>query len=71
MLVTDLHTYDQYGYALVAVLGTLAAVIFIQWLIQRSRWAGWAQSLHGVAPPPGHERRLQRGRFAAHHRHAV
>jgi hypothetical protein len=51
MLVTNLHTYDQYGYALVAVLGTLAAVVFIQWLIQRSRWASWAQSLHGVAPP--------------------
>lgn len=45
------HTYDHYGYALVAVLGTFLAVAFVAWLMQRSRWAGWVGSLQGVAPP--------------------
>ena len=46
-----LQTYDHYGYALAAVVGTFAAVAVIQWLIQFSRWAPWARSLQGVAPP--------------------
>lgn len=45
------QTHDHYGLALLAVLGTFAAVLLIQWLIQRSPWAGWLQSLQGVAPP--------------------
>lgn len=45
------HTYDHYGLALLAVAGTLAATLGIQWFIQRSRWAAWARSLEGVAPP--------------------
>ena len=45
------HTYDLYGFALVAVLGTLIAVMLIQWFIQRSPWSGWSQSLRGVSPP--------------------
>jgi hypothetical protein len=51
MLQTSWSTYDHYGYALIAVVGTFAAVIAIQWLIQGSRWASWARSLQGVAPP--------------------
>lgn len=51
MLQSSWHTYDHYGYAVIAVAGTFAAVVAIQWLIQGSRWAGWARSLHGVAPP--------------------
>jgi hypothetical protein len=51
MLPTSWHTYDHYGYAFVAVVGTFAAVAAIQWLIQGSRWAPWARSLQGVAPP--------------------
>lgn len=48
---TRWHVYDQYAYAAVAVLGTLLVVVVIQWLIQYSRWAAWARSLQGVAPP--------------------
>lgn len=51
MLQTSWHVYDQYAYAAVAVLGTLLVVVAIQWLIQYSRWAAWARSLQGVAPP--------------------
>ncbi|MDQ3058144.1 MAG: DUF4239 domain-containing protein [Pseudomonadota bacterium] len=46
-----LHIYDHYLYALVALGGTALGVAAIQWLICRSRWAAWARSLHGVAPP--------------------
>lgn len=45
------HTYDHYGYAAIAVLGTLVAVVLIQWLLQRSPWAPWLGTLAGVAPP--------------------
>ncbi|MEY4752691.1 MAG: hypothetical protein RJA44_366 [Pseudomonadota bacterium] len=48
---TSWHVHDQYAYAAVAVLGTLLVVVAIQWLIQYSRWASWARSLQGVAPP--------------------
>lgn len=51
MILDNLHTYDHYGYALIAVLGTFFAVWVIGWLMQRSPWAGWIRSLHGVAPP--------------------
>lgn len=51
MLQTSWTTYDHYGYALIAVLGTFVAVVAIQWLIQASLWTGWARSLQGVAPP--------------------
>jgi len=45
------HTYDHYGYALLAVVGTFAAVALIHWLMQRSPWAVWIRSLNGVVPP--------------------
>ncbi len=51
MALSNLHTYDHYGYALVAVVGTVLAVVLVAWLMQRSRWAGWIQTLQGVAPP--------------------
>ena len=48
---SNLHTYDHYGYALVAMVGTFLAVAVIQWLVQFSPWAHKLRSLHGVAPP--------------------
>jgi hypothetical protein len=51
MAWTSWHTYDHYGYALTAVLGTLVAVAAIHWLMTYSRWAGWVRTLRGVAPP--------------------
>lgn len=45
------HTYDHYGYALLAVFGTFAAVAAIHWLMQRSPWTAWVRSLNGVVPP--------------------
>ncbi|MFO7639695.1 MAG: hypothetical protein R6X17_00050 [Candidatus Competibacteraceae bacterium] len=51
MLQTNWQIYDHYGYALIAVIGTLAVAVAIQWLIQGSRWAPWTRSLQGVAPP--------------------
>ena len=41
--------YDHYGYALIAVLGTLCALALLQWLIQNPKLADWRKSLHGVA----------------------
>ena len=51
MTLENLHTYDHYGYALVAVLGTFGAVLTIHWLMHGSPWAKWVRSLHGVVPP--------------------
>jgi hypothetical protein len=51
MLGLSWQTYDQYGYALIVALGTLAAVAGVHWLLVQPRWAGWVRSLHGVAPP--------------------
>jgi len=45
------HTYDHYGYALIVVAGTLAAVGGVHWLLHRPRSADWVHSLRGVAPP--------------------
>ncbi|MDE2592820.1 MAG: DUF4239 domain-containing protein [Burkholderiales bacterium] len=51
MTAAGWHTNDHYLYALIAVVGSLAAVIGTHWFIQSSRWSGWARSLQGVAPP--------------------
>jgi len=51
MNLNNWHTYDHYGYALLALVGTFAAVAAIHWLMQRSRHAAWVRSLRGVAPP--------------------
>ena len=51
MIQTSWHAFDHYGYALIAVLGTLVAVLAVQRLLTSVRWAPWAQSLQGVAPP--------------------
>jgi hypothetical protein len=45
------HTYDHYGYAAGAVIGTFLAVIAIHRALRRPQWAGWFASLQGVAPP--------------------
>jgi hypothetical protein len=51
MIHTGWSTYDHYGYALMAMVGTFAAAAAIQWWLQSPRWAPWVQSLQGVAPP--------------------
>lgn len=51
MSLHTLSAYDHYGYAAVAMFGTLAAVLTIAWLMRASRWRGWLQSLRGVVPP--------------------
>lgn len=51
MLPNHWHTYDHYGYAALAVVGTFLAVIAVNRALQRPRWAGWLASLQGVAPP--------------------
>ncbi len=43
--------YDHYGYALLAVLGTFAAVAAIYRLMSHSALAPWVRSLRGVVPP--------------------
>ncbi len=43
--------YDHYGYALIAVVGTIFALIWLQWMIQHPKLADWRKSLYGVAPP--------------------
>lgn len=43
--------YDHYGYALLAVLGTFAAVSGVSRLAHHPRCAGWLLSWQGVAPP--------------------
>jgi hypothetical protein len=51
MLPSNWHTYDHYGYAVLAVVGTFAAVAAVQRALSHPRWAGWIASLQGVAPP--------------------
>ena len=43
--------YDHYGYALIAVVGTILALAALQWIILHPKLADWRKSLHGVAPP--------------------
>lgn len=51
MLPNDWHTYDHYGYAALAVVGTFLAVIAVHRVMQRPRWAGQLAAWQGVAPP--------------------
>lgn len=50
-LQSSWHTYDHYGYAFMAVAGTVFAVLVIHWLMRSPRWAAQMNALHGVAPP--------------------
>ncbi len=43
--------FDHYAYALLAVVGTLGAVLTIMWFMTRSPWQAQIRALHGVAPP--------------------
>ena len=58
MLFSDWHSYDHYGLAFVAFFGTLAAVFLIQWVMMRSRWAGWRDGALAFQTPDGE--RLER-----------
>ena len=51
MNLTNLNTYDHYGYAAIAVLGTFAAVWAIYWLMARSPWRQQIRGFAGVVPP--------------------
>jgi hypothetical protein len=51
MSTLALVQFDHYVYALVALLGTLGAVLAILWLMTRSPWQAQIRALHGVAPP--------------------
>ena len=43
--------YDHYGYALLAVVGTLLAVLWVHRSLQHARLGPWLGTLAGVAPP--------------------
>ncbi len=47
----NVNTYDHYGYALLALVGTAMAVAAIVWLIRHSPWKSKLRELRGVAPP--------------------
>ena len=51
MFPNNWHIYDHYGYAMLAVFGTIIAVILARWALQRPGWARWMASLQGIAPP--------------------
>jgi len=52
MHIESLRTYDHYGYAAIAVLGTAFAVAAIRHAMRAPTALGiWVRSLHGVAPP--------------------
>lgn len=46
-----LNTHDHYLYALVAMLGTLFAVVAVLKVMTHPAWQGRVQSLRGVVPP--------------------
>ena len=45
---THIGQYDQYYLALVAVVGTIPAVIVLLWLSQRSKYAAFVHSYCGL-----------------------
>ena len=47
----SVSAYDHYGYAIVAVLGTVFAVWLIDRIMRHGRCGRWVASLHGVVPP--------------------
>lgn len=51
MASIDWQIYDHYGYALLAVFGTFAAVAVIYRLMSNSALTPWVRSLRGVVPP--------------------
>lgn len=48
---TDLTIYDHYGFALVALIGTLAGAWALLWLSFRWRGSATFADFHGVVPP--------------------
>ncbi len=50
-LQADWSMYDHYGYAVLAVAGTLLAVWAVHLALNRPRTAAWLRRLAGVAPP--------------------
>ena len=47
----DLGTYDHYGYAGIALVGTFFGAWFLLWITQRSPWADIIHTYRGVSPP--------------------
>lgn len=46
-----LLTYDHYGYAAVALLGTLLVLWIVAWAMRVPRWQASLHALRGVVPP--------------------
>ena len=46
-----LGTYDHYGYAAIALLGTFFGAWFLLWVTLRSPWAEEIHTWRGVSPP--------------------
>lgn len=47
----DWRAYDHYAYAAVAVVGTIVAVVAIDWLLIASPWVASIRALRGVSAP--------------------
>ncbi|OAN52218.1 hypothetical protein A6A04_00515 [Paramagnetospirillum marisnigri] len=47
----DFGAYDHYFYAVVALLGTVAAAWFLLWVTLRSPWAEEIRTYRGMSPP--------------------
>lgn len=47
----NLATYDHYGYAVVALLGTFGAVWAVLRALAHPVWQPWLRQYHGVVPP--------------------
>lgn len=50
-MTTLLGTYDHYGYAAIALLGTFFGAWFLLWVTLRSPWAERIRLWRGVSPP--------------------
>ncbi|BAE49475.1 DUF4239 domain-containing protein [Paramagnetospirillum magneticum] len=50
-MTTILGTYDHYGYAAIALLGTFVGAWFLLWVTLRSPWADELHTWRGVSPP--------------------
>ena len=46
-----LGTYDHYGYAAIALLGTFVGAWFLLWVTLSSPWAERIRAWRGVSPP--------------------
>ncbi|WP_096704019.1 DUF4239 domain-containing protein [Magnetospirillum sp. 15-1] len=50
-MTATLGTYDHYGYAAIALLGTFLGAWFLLWVTLRSPWSERIRAWRGVSPP--------------------